>query len=416
MSIEKSNLCLNMPTSLRIMNFTANLLNKVGLATFHGLSAEKLLESAQKKTKLSNFGNEHFLEHLRFIVKYFDDNHLSYMGKTMLLNIIQSALNRRLHLEREFQKHPEILQIPIEKPVIVTGFPRSGTTLLQTVLLHHSGCRWLREWELEEPFPTTPGIWGSSKDSRKLRSEAILKKKLKNKFLQDLSNINPLGSPLECWMLWTPTMVFRELFLLVGTDRYKEWCNSISQETFQKVYDYYQCHLQYLSWCQPGCHWVLKSPVHMIHLETILARFPDAKVIQLHRDPKEFIPSFCSLMMHYQCLTHKREKIDPEKIGRDGLYVLSEWCQQNITLRKKIVTDQIYDVSYQALVENPITTVRNIYNYFAMELPVDMEMLLNQWLQNRHGKNRPHHKYSLDQFGLKPEEINGEFQEYYKHF
>ena len=217
-------------------------------------------------------------------------------------------------------------------------------------------------------------------------------------------------------MLWTPTMVFRELFVVVGSVRYQEWWDSISEDSWQEVYHYYQRHLQYLSWCQPGCHWVLKYPGHMRHLGTLLDRFPDARIIQLHRDPKKVIPSMCSLILHNRCLFLKREHVESEKIGQEILSSLSEWCQKNIALRKKLGAKQFYDVRYQALVEKPIATVRNIYDYFEMELPVDMESGLNQWIGERHGKNRPRHKYSLEQFGLKPEEINREFQEYYKYF
>ncbi len=174
MSREKFNLCPTLPISLRLINQVAALLKKTGLLSVRGLSAEKLLKSAQQKTKLTNFGDERFVEHLQVIMKTFEeDNPLNFVGERALLGIIQSALNRRLFLERDFQEHPEILQIPIKQPMIVVGFPRTGTTLLQNLLLNHPGSRWLRQWEVEEPFPTDPGIWGSSRDPRRLRLDGV---------------------------------------------------------------------------------------------------------------------------------------------------------------------------------------------------------------------------------------------------
>lgn len=415
MSREKFNLCPTLPISLRLTNQVAALLKKTGLLSVRGLSAEKLLKSAQQKTKLTNFGDERFVEHLQVIMKTFEeDNPLNFVGERGLLGIIQSALNRRLFLERDFQEHPEILQIPIKQPMIVVGFPRTGTTLLQNLLLHHPGSRWLRQWEVEEPFPTEPGIWGSSKDPRRLRFEAGLKKPPTNDFYQALNNVHPLDSPEECWTLLVPTFVFNEILTIVGSDRDKQWLDNISENTWREVYHYYKRYLQHLSWHQPGCHWVVKYPGHIKQLGTLLELFPDAKIIQLHRDPKKFVPSSCSNTLIHQCLFLKNP--DPEKIGQWTLSVLGDWGRKNLALRKALDPQSFYDVHYQELVEKPIEVVKNIYDYFKIQWPTEMESNINQWLIKRHGKNRPHHKYSMAQFGLTPEKITDEFEEYCEYF
>ena len=415
MPIEKSHLCPTLPISLRLINQVAVLLKKAGLLSVRGLSPEKLLKFAQEKTKLTNFGDERFVEHLRVIMRTFEeDNHLSYLGERTLLSLIKSALNRRLFLERDFQVHSEILQIPIKQPIVVVGFPRTGTTLLQTLLLHHPGCRWLRQWEIEEPFPTVPGTWGSSKDPRRWRFEAGIKKLPQNGFYQALNNIHPLDSPEECWQLFVPTFVFNEILIIAGFDRYKQWLDNISEHTWREVYHYYKQYLQYLSWHQPGCHWVVKYPGHIKNLGTLLELFPDARIIQLHRDPNKFVPSSCSNTFIHQCMFFKNP--NPKKIGSEILTVLSEWERKNLALRKALDPKSFYDVHYQELVETPMEVVKNIYDYFQMEWPVEMESNLNQWLINRHEKNRPHHQYSLAQFGLTPAKITREFEEYCEYF
>lgn len=385
--------------------------------TLHGITAEKLLKAAQKKTGLDNFGDEGFTEHLRFITRTFkEDDHLNYMGKLSLLFMIKSALKRRLLLERDFDNHPEISQIPIKQPVIVVGFPRTGTTLLHSLLTQHPGCRWLRRWEVEEPFPTEPGIWGSSADPRRLRFEARIKKPPKNEFLQALNNAHPINSPEECWVLFIQTFVFNEIINMVGSYRYMKWIDDMPENTWRDAYHYYKRYLQYLSWHQPGCHWVLKYPGHMKHIGILLDLFPDAKIIQTHRDPKKFVPSSCSNTCIIQRMFLKEQYQYSGKTGEWMLPGLSKWCQKNMDQRKRLNPESFYDVHYQELVENPMEMIDKIYDYFSMERPPEMESAIKQWLAKRHGKNRPVHKYTMEQFGLTPEAIDREFQEYYKYF
>ena len=45
-----------------------------------------------------------------------------------------------------------------------------------------------------------------------------------------------------------------------------------------------------------GERWVLKAPSHLAQLRTLFAVYPDARVIQIHRDPLKSVPSTISLM------------------------------------------------------------------------------------------------------------------------
>jgi hypothetical protein len=411
--MSKVNEKLSKPSKLfMFVNKVADLFRKVGLLSFH-LSSEKLLKSAQRQSKLTHFGDELFKKHLQAFLNCFEnDNNLNYTGLLLLQGMVKKVLKRRLFLERDLQAHPEILQVPIKHPVIIVGFPRCGTTLLQNLLIQHPGCRWLRSWELNPPFPNEPNFWGSANDPRKLRFD-VEAAKFRKRFPQ-LDVIHAVDSPEECWELFLPTFAGPQILGFFKVEKYRQWSESISEETWQYIYDYYKRQLQHLSWHQPGCHWVLKSPDHLLHLGNLLDIFPDARIVQLHRDPHKFVPSTCNLINQDPFLMTKDSS--PKKVGQQILAKLSEWGRKSLAFRKNINPGNFYDIHYQDLVNQPIETVINIYDHFGMEIPAKMKMKLNQWLKEKHGKNRPRQKYRLEQFGLKPADIEREFKDYCQYF
>ncbi len=72
-------------------------------------------------------------------------------------------LRNRLSLTDLLKRHPEIESIPIEKPFIVVGMPRSGTTHLVNLLAADPRRRALPYWESQEPLPIPgqgPDVYG----------------------------------------------------------------------------------------------------------------------------------------------------------------------------------------------------------------------------------------------------------------
>ena len=62
-------------------------------------------------------------------------------------------LRSRLRLEELYRLHPEIEDEQIDRPIIVCGLPRTGTTHLLNLLSQDPSFRWLPYWESLEPFP-----------------------------------------------------------------------------------------------------------------------------------------------------------------------------------------------------------------------------------------------------------------------
>ena len=61
------------------------------------------------------------------------------------------------------------------------------------------------------------------------------------------------------------------------------------------AYRRYRRNLQQIGLDAPDKRWVLKNPSHLGALPALLEVFPDALVVQCHRDPVEAVASACSL-------------------------------------------------------------------------------------------------------------------------
>jgi hypothetical protein len=403
---------------IKILNKGANILKKFGLLSF-SLSPEKIIESVQRKTGLTDFGSESYLDNLKKFLSCFDDaSNFNYTGR-MLLNIesVELSLKRLLYLEKDFQKHPEILKIPLERPFIILGFPRTGTTLLQNLLCLHTGCRWIRKWELLTPFPSKRSDWGGANDYRPTFYKDKIEPQIR-KLAPKMDTIHSLDSPKECAeLLMTTFMAHEMLGFYYDVKKYREWLGTISEEETRSSYHFYKRQLQHMSWYQPGSHWVLKSIDHLVNLAHLLEIFPDAQIIHLHRDPLKVVPSYSSLVYYIQSQYQITKDVSPEKTGQHTLSTLSRWGEKGMAFRKKNhPSPNFIDIQYLELVKDPIGVVKNIYEHFDTQFPGDMESKLTDWLDKNHGKNRLKHKYSPDKFGLTVEKIDREFEDYCNYF
>ena len=54
--------------------------------------------------------------------------------------------------------------------------------------------------------------------------------------------------------------------------------------------------LKILQWKNPRKRWLLKAPEHQVHLDTLLAVYPDARIVHTHRDPLKSMSSATSIM------------------------------------------------------------------------------------------------------------------------
>jgi hypothetical protein len=377
------------------------------------LSATAVLDSAARWAKLSDWGDERFREPFAALVDSLEeDAGLSPFGRLLTrFNLTHYAANR-LRVQHAIKTHPEILEQPVSRPIFVVGLPRTGTTLLHNLLCQQSGCRPLLFWEALQPAADARG-----KDRRPANARRLLHV-LTRWGAPQLRTVHPIDAdgPEECtWMLFN-TFVTPAFFLNGNVRGYLDWLRERGRELLPWAYGEYRRYLQVLQWGQPRGQWVLKSPVHSFGLEALLEQFPDACVIQTHRDMIKVLPSACSLFAVSQGIYS--DDVDCRRLGLQVAHLLRTHLLEPAMKARMENPSRILDVQFRSLVADPIGTVRELGRHFGLEMDETMEQRMRQWLTDNPADKHGVHQYDLEQFGLTPEEVDrlfGDYQEQFSH-
>jgi hypothetical protein len=258
------------------------------------VSADALLERARTSTGLDDLGSEHFRTYLEAWCDDLAAPQLSAEGRARLAKLAVRNLETRLRVEETLQAHPEILDVRLPRIVRIAGLARSGTTLLHQLLTLGAGRRALLRWELVDPVPppeaatyvTDPRIERVAKPLQALRGT-------------DLERMHWVEAtdPEEC------TWGFIDLSGLLGRGcigAMPKWNAAIFDDTrsHSQTYAEYRRLIQLLLWRNPlpaDGTLVLKCPTDNDCLPDFIGAFPEASIVQLHRDPFRTVTSSCRI-------------------------------------------------------------------------------------------------------------------------
>jgi hypothetical protein len=232
-----------------------------------------------------------------------------------------------------------------------------------------------------------------------------------------LKHVHEIGidQPEEC-LAWMAHTMICYLFVVIAhmPDYFR--CLFDSSIDVRGVYRYHHYVLKILQTRYPepaSKHWVLKTPVHLQHLDHLLKEYPDAIVVWNHRKLNQTIPSSCSLLTHFQAVTS--QSVDYHSIGELIGQAAPVWLNNAVAVRKQH-GDRIYDLQFDDLVKDPIQAMKNIYDRFDLKWDDSvrgaMEAKFKSMPRNKHGE----HKYSMEMFGLDEQVITGRCREYVETF
>jgi LPS sulfotransferase NodH len=361
--------------------------------------ADELQAAAARRTGLSDFGDPGFRTGLEALLDALNHEvHLHAAGRLALRRIMTDHLVNRLLLTHAQQHRPDIFTRPLASPLIVIGLPRSGTTLLHRMLAADPAHYGPPYWELARPLSAgraRPGLT----DYR--RRYAALTLGLRRFAENDLNrkhfvtvdtpeeDLHTLGATFETWYYWMAAPVYGYLDWYAGQDH-------------RRKYREYRAWLQVLQAAHPGRRLVLKSPEHTGGLAALLDAVPEARVIQLHRDPRTAFASFVSLTRTTQRMFAEPGP-DPARSARASLTLLTSELQMNQVARAHS-NKSVLDLRYEDLIAEPVATAQRIYQRFGLAWTDEAATGLTRYRrQNPPGRHGPH-RYPLDA-GLPPEEV-----------
>jgi len=382
------------------------------------LDEESIIAEAQEKAGLTDFGDESFRVPMRMLLKAMkEEARLNEIGIVSQRARIVGFLTTRLMAEDYFKRYPEILQEEIGPPMVIVGLGRTGTTMLQRLIACDPRVYSVLWWEsrLPAPLPGSENLKPGEIDPRIIDAEAEVNAMIEG--VPDLVAMHPIAAqePDEEIMLLENSFYSTTPEAMVNIPSYSAW---LEQQDQLVSYEYLKKMLQFLQWQKKrngitGERWVLKSPHHLGFLDLLFKVFPDATVIQTHRDPLETIPSWASLIYTLRKLAS--DSADPLEVGRQWGAKMKRVMKQTLAVRDASIGRYV-DVWYMDILKDPITQVRAIYQSIGLELTPKAEKRMTQWTIDHARDKRPVHHYTLEEFGFTEEGLKQDFAEYRERF
>jgi len=392
---------------VRLLNGCGTLLDKSRILRISIRSVD-LIDTAKRRCSLDDFGDGDFFEGLsRLLDSCQREAQLNLVGRIVLRADLIRTLCSRLFMQRDRKAYPSIVKQEIREPLFIIGLPRSGTTLLHTLLAVDPEHRVPLTWEVMTPSPPT-------RDNEKRRIQrAISSCNCFNWLAPTFRYVHPVGAelPQECVSLMAPTFLSDQFDAMYYVPSYQSWF--LSQE-LRPAYEYHRRFLQHLQIRQSARRWVLKAPTHAFALPALLSVYPDALFVQTHRAPLDAMASMSSLITILRRVFS--DAVDPLTVCREAIDYWSKTLGTFLRERDRLAQRRICDVNYIELRRDPIMAVRRIYAHFGWPLTEKIEHRMRQVLASQPLEKHRLHRYNLAQFGIRETESAARFAAYCDRF
>jgi hypothetical protein len=373
---------------------------------------QTLLDEAMAVTGLSDFGEPDLSVALSLLLEsYREDVPFSEFGRQSFHSRIHLHLCNRLRITADRQRYPGIAHERIERPLFITGLPRSGTSFLLDVLARDPRNRVARTWEIYFSSPP-PEAASYASDPRIEQMRLKLEELGYND--PDVMATHPWGEelPEECSFIVEQSFVSENLGTTVPATRYASWLATKADHGL--AFRYHRRLLQNLQYRHRGERWALKAPSHMFHLRALLDEYPDALVVVTHRDPARVLPSVASMARAFHKVYLEKSGVDSGLIGQSVTNLLANGVRHAMDVRDRIDRPgQFCDVLYDDLRRDPIGTVERIYSRFGISLPADSRAAMTRFVAEGNAKHGGRsHRYALADYGFSEESIESAFRFY----
>jgi hypothetical protein len=377
------------------------------------LRAENLLDVARRKTGLDEFGSPPFEEPLRRLLESMEaEARLNPMGRMATRYDLVHLLVNRLHLEEDRKRNPAIAEEEPRRPIFIAGLPRTGTTLLHSLLALDPASRVPLTWE--SMYPSPPPEAATYLTDRRI---ALVDSQMRwfHRMLKDFNRIHPVGArlPIECLVITSHAFLSYQYETTHRLPSYLEW---LEGQDLRPAYEVHRRFLQHLQWRCPGERWVLKAPAHMFDFEALFSVYPDACVVMTHRDPLEMTASNASLTATLRGAFS--DEVDPLEVGPECSRRWAEAIGRALRSRDRgcAAAERFLDLYYVDLTADPVGAVRKVYAHFELPFPDGLAERIGAFLRENPKDKFGKHRYSLEQFGMTLEEETKRYAAYRERF
>jgi hypothetical protein len=402
-----------LPLPVRLYNGARRAGSRIGLP-LPSLDAETMLARARRTTGLTDFGPDTFREPLdRLIASLERDAGLHALGRSIAATQLVANLENRLRLAECVSQQPAILDGKIKRPVFIVGMPRTGTSILHELVGQDPTVRVPETWEVSRPTPP-PDAASYDTDPRIKESDDELAGT--DRLIPGFRKMHRMAGRLPqedvgMMSLEFTSMVFEASFRLPS---YTAWFHHEADVT--PAYSLHRRFLQVLQWRCPAERWILKTPGHLWALERLLAEYPDACLVQTHRDPLQVLSSLTSLLTTLRALASDR--IDPHDIAREWSELNAQAYDASITARESGLIDpaQVIDLHFADFIADPFAQIQRIYDKFDIEYTAEADTRMRAYLAAHGDDEHGRHSHSFADTGLDLGEARERVSRYQRYF
>lgn len=343
--------------------------------------------------------------------------HMSIAARRQAIDFIVHHLGTRAKLIADRKRHPEIAQQQIRRPMILVGPPRSGSTLLHTLLSLDPQHMAPEHWMCLEPSP--PPALGPAPQERIERATQRMMSLFE--LIPDIFVTHPYmieegsGALAECGAdILVMCCTSQQLWCCYRGESYRR---HLLEADHRAAMRFHHEFLQHLQWGTPGKRWVLKSADHLLWLGELAAQYPDAMLVWTHRDLAQQLGSLASTQailcgMRGTPVSGAARR----EVGRLANEHQLASFRKGMRAREAIGEERFFDVSYHDVMADPVGTVERLYSHFGLEPSAMHVARIHDWLarnpQTKHGT----HRYSPEEFAMDGAAINRQFDDYIQRF
>lgn len=374
---------------------------------------DQLHDVVTAETGCDDFGPPDYRAGLTVLLQSMDyDPHFTDIGRQVAWDHVVGVLRSRALAVNAMKANPGFDARSIIAPVVITGVPRTGTTALHRLMAVDDRFQGLQTWLLDSPQPRPPRVeWEANPDFQ--RSVAALESRYAATPQKKAAHNIIAEEVHECCMLLRQSFVSNILSCLHSAATYDAWWQSQSEAA---AYGHFHRCVQLIGSSEPDKRWLLKNPGHIENLDLLFAVFPDAKVIQTHRDPAKAVPSLVSLLM----AAHDRIE-QGRRTERGHIMLRRETAKWASAVRKadavrERFAAQIIDVAHTDFHLDPMAVLNRIYRFIDMDLPDALRPAFANRIAEKPEMAHGTHRYNIADYGMTADEVRAEFGDYVDRF
>jgi hypothetical protein len=347
------------------------------------LDAEQIVAEAVEAAGSDDLGPDDWREgYDRLLHSARTEAGLSEIGVEVLRAELVGYLTGRAGVIAWRKEHPAEVSGPVKRPLVIVGQPRTGTTILFDLLAQDPAFRVPLTWEVDKPLPP-PSTATYETDPRIDEVQATLD--LAETVMPGFTTFHPMGARLGQECVRFTALTFRSMIFPIQyrVPSYNRWL--LHEADLAPAYTWHRQFLQHLQSRHPADQWLLKSPAHLWHLGALAAEYPDAVVVQTHRDPLVVVASVSALATHLRRMASDEGTLEEtaQQYAEDIFVGLDRGMEARE--RGALPASQVVDVHFREFVQDPLATIGRLYDALGRDFTADVESRMRAFLEAHPG-------------------------------